>query len=340
MGVYRRKGSRFWWIRVQPPGGGKPIQVSSKTVNKRLAEDIWRKMEREAVEGLHFPDRVSKGMTVAELRASWLRQCATTLPKSVKGYRSFSQHVEAFFGPQQRVTAITRKDVLALQQSRIEARKPDGSPYSGGHVNQVMAALRSMFNHALDLEVIRESPVKRIRTQKQKERDVVWTEDDLRAFVEVADRELGVFLSVAYLTGIRRTALATTEWLQVDLDDGFIGLKADQTKTAQARLVPLTSEAHCVLAFWRAENPGAERVFQSNPQSIGNRFRLARARLGLDHLHIHDLRHSAATNLRRAKVDPLTIAKITGHSTVTAMRRYNHFAEDDLLEAARKRDDL
>ena len=53
-------------------------------------------------------------------------------------------------------------------------------------------------------------------------------------------------------------------------------------------------------------------------------------------LRLHDLRHCAATNLRRAGVDTTTAMKIIGHKSEQMHRRYNTIQTEDLHEAAAK----
>jgi integrase len=57
---------------------------------------------------------------------------------------------------------------------------------------------------------------------------------------------------------------------------------------------------------------------------------------GIEQLRIHDLRHCAATNLRRAGVDTVTAMKIVGHKSEKMHRRYNSVQESDLANAAAK----
>ena len=52
--------------------------------------------------------------------------------------------------------------------------------------------------------------------------------------------------------------------------------------------------------------------------------------------HFHDLRHCAATNLRRAGVDTTTAMQIIGHKSPLMWKRYNSAAESDLIAAAKK----
>ncbi len=59
-------------------------------------------------------------------------------------------------------------------------------------------------------------------------------------------------------------------------------------------------------------------------------------RVGIKDFSSHDLRHCAATNLRRAGVDPVTAMRIVGHQSDRMHRRYNNVNEADLLMAVAK----
>ncbi len=65
-------------------------------------------------------------------------------------------------------------------------------------------------------------------------------------------------------------------------------------------------------------------------------FKTACRKAEIADLRFHDLRHCAATNLRRAGVDTLTAMKIVGHKSEKMHRRYNSVSEEDLTKAAGK----
>ena len=64
--------------------------------------------------------------------------------------------------------------------------------------------------------------------------------------------------------------------------------------------------------------------------------RTACKKAGIQNLRFHDLRHCAATNLRRAGVDTTTAMQIIGHKSPLMWKRYNTVAESDLHAAAKK----
>ena len=49
-------------------------------------------------------------------------------------------------------------------------------------------------------------------------------------------------MKLAYHTGMRRGEILNLKWDRVDLKEGFIRLRPEDTKTTEGRLVPLNQE--------------------------------------------------------------------------------------------------
>ncbi len=58
------------------------------------------------------------------------------------------------------------------------------------------------------------------------------------------------------------------------------------------------------------------------------------AAAGIDDLHPHRLRHTAATRWLRAGVDIVTVAELLGHSLVETTRLYTRPTAADMVSAA------
>lgn len=130
---------------------------------------------------------------------------------------------------------------------------------------------------------------------------------------------------------------------QVDLDRRL--LRLDDTKNGERRVLPLTDTAVAavgpVVAGKRADQPiflpRMRKTYQTIPsQAFRESFRAARRRAGLPHLHLHDLRHTAASRLIMAGVDLRTLAAILGHRTLQMVMRYTHLNIDHLRAAVGK----
>lgn len=65
-------------------------------------------------------------------------------------------------------------------------------------------------------------------------------------------------------------------------------------------------------------------------------FERARAKAGLPHIHFHDKRHSAASEMINAGVDLYTVGRVLGHKDARSTKRYSHLLLDTLKKAVDK----
>jgi len=97
------------------------------------------------------------------------------------------------------------------------------------------------------------------------------------------------------------------------------------SKNGEPRIVPMHPRVRCCAGIALGTR------FQT-----GYHFRAARAVVGLDGLHFHDLRHSAASAMVNAGVPLFTIGAILGHKSRASTGRYSHL-ETETLRAAIER---
>jgi integrase len=128
--------------------------------------------------------------------------------------------------------------------------------------------------------------------------------------------------------------------VNVDLQRGFLRVLGAKCKTGEGRTIPLTPEIRDMLielAKVRHLNTNHVFLHEGRPiQRVKRSFMTACRNAGIKDLHFHDLRHCAATNLRRAGVDTVTAMKIVGHKSEKMHRRYNSVSEEHLTKAAGK----
>ena len=96
----------------------------------------------------------------------------------------------------------------------------------------------------------------------------------------------------------------------------------------------MTLEVYRVFTeLWQERRLDTHRVFlyKGKPiRDVKTAFDTACRRAGITNLRLHDLRHTASTNLRRAGVDATTAMKIVGHKSERMHRRYNTVEPEDL----------
>lgn len=97
------------------------------------------------------------------------------------------------------------------------------------------------------------------------------------------------------------------------------------TKNGEPRIVPMHPKL--------ASIADKKLLTQSN---IARHWRKARKVAGMEWLHFHDLRHSAASEMINNDVDLYTVGAVLGHTSGTSTKRYAHLATTALSAAIGK----
>jgi len=186
----------------------------------------------------------------------------------------------------------------------------------------------------------------------------------------VRKNRLEVFLALALTTGMRRGEMLALRWSDVDLVHGSLqilrtvdyiphyGYVETEAKTARGRRkIMLTSFILEMLNSHRAQQMeerykvGDKWIDKNlvfcglkgnyfNPSYLLRVFKKALAAAGLPHMHIHDLRHSAATILLSMNVHPKVVQELLGHSSITiTMDLYSHVLPTMQQDVVDKMDD-
>ncbi|WP_343722339.1 site-specific integrase [Herbaspirillum seropedicae] len=159
-----------------------------------------------------------------------------------------------------------------------------------------------------------------VPTVRNERQEYASRRDMIRLVLAIQNKTVRRAFRILFYSGMR-----LSELLKYKLSGEVFAL-AD-TKNGSPRMVPV----HPRIKY-------AARVFdQSIPKiTIQANFRKARERTGLDHLHLHDLRHSAASELINAGVDLYTVGRVLGHKDSRSTQRYAHLAIGTLTDAVAK----
>lgn len=161
----------------------------------------------------------------------------------------------------------------------------------------------------------------------------------------------GVFLGLAYATGLRLNELCHLRWRDVDAQPDRMCIHVVLGKGGKDRLVPLGSDALALLQRWRGaqtrrrgEAQGLAWVFASRTdpaqplydQCAQRWYRAALKAAGITKTGgLHTLRHCYATHLLEAGVDVYTLQQWLGHRHVQTTARYLHLVRPDATVGAR-----
>jgi len=134
-------------------------------------------------------------------------------------------------------------------------------------------------------------------------------------------REILPAIAIGLFAGLRREEIARLDWQQVDFERGFIEVKAPNAKTAQRRLVEMSTSLRAWLRPHRAL-AGAVR-----PSEAIYRERLAEAAktAGITPWPHNALRHSFASFHLAMHEDAAKTALMLGHTESTTL--FKHYRE-------------
>lgn len=153
------------------------------------------------------------------------------------------------------------------------------------------------------------------------ERHVYVTRRQMLQLARAADRtDVRALIRTAFYTGMR-----LGELMRVEVSDGVLHL-AD-TKNGMRRSIPAHPRLSACLRYLPLAAPKI---------TLQRGFQRARAACGLDHVHLHDLRHSAASEMINADVDLYTVGAVLGHKDSRSTQRYAHLKHETLAAAVGK----
>ena len=155
---------------------------------------------------------------------------------------------------------------------------------------------------------------------------------------------------LALNTGLRRGDLFELKWQHVDLGRRQIRkvisksshAKRKAGKKAEAATLPLSDEAHTVLAqLKRQRDPDSDLVFPSpvsgtRLDNVKRGFNTTLKLAKIEDFRFHDLRHTFASRLVMAGVDINTVRELMTHSDIKMTLIYAHLTDDHKAAALEK----
>ena len=299
--------------------------------DKKLAETVLKKIEVEIAEGKHLDKmkefKATSFPEMADLYLEWSKANKRSWDRD----RRTLKHLNAFFG-KYNLHEITP---FFVEKYKNERRK-NVSPRT---VNLELACLRHMFTKALQWELVKDNPVKKVKQFKVNNARVRFlSTDEKMRLREVAGDRLWRIILIAMHTGIRKNALLLLKTEDLNFDRGSIHVSGSNSKNGCTRDIPMTQSAREALEKLREES-NSEYVFtqQKDPTK---RLRCVRTIFikSLDKAHIknfkwHDLRHTFASDLVMAGADLRTVGELLGHKTLAMTLRYAHLSPEHKRKA-------
>lgn len=292
----------------------------------------------EAVEALaaynRNPVALEPGVTFAEIFRRWSAEKFPTVSRATE--KSYQAAFRA-------VPSLHEREFRKLRRADLQnAVDTCGKAYPMLEIISVV--IRGMYqfamqNDLLDRDYSRYLDISRHKPAAPSEPiHKAFAEQEIAALWAVQDAETAARDTIAMIySGLRIGEFLTLLADDIDTETRFITIRAAKTASG-VRRVPIAQKT---LPLWVSIRAERETPPQSSADSrysaySANLTRLC-ASLGIDAHKPHDTRHTTATLLRLAGVDPLVTKRILGHSTADLTERvYTHIPDETLLNAIDK----
>jgi integrase len=331
--LYQQKNSAVWWIKYHR--NGRSFRESTRTTEKRQASRVLAKRLAEINTG-SFVGPTHERITVGELAEDLFRDYRINGRKTTDDVQTrWRLHLEPFLGSR-RVLEVT-SDLVAKY---VDQRQRENA--QNATINREMAALKRMFRIGMYA-----TPPKVFRLPRFPK----LAEDNIRkGFLEDAqykkliayfpDLWFRALVEMGRTYGWRISELINLQVKQVDVDVRTIRLEPGTTKNKNGREVTMTTAVHNLLAQCVAGKSSEDAVFTRSDGKPVRDFRDTWAKAtkaaGVPGLLFHDLRRTAARNLRRAGIAEGVIMKIGGWRTRSVFERYAIVSQTDIADALKK----
>src|SRR5215831_20223411 len=326
-------------LKLAHGGGGQLKRWKVGSVNKTVAKQHEAVIKTRLLTGqIPSPTKVkAQSVTFRQWAEQYLELEQVKKLKSYRMRKDYVRNLINYFSNKP-LGAITPEDVRKYRAQRVG---PNGRSLAVQTINHYHTALVHMFNVARSpqFSLITDNPAAHVpKPNPQNERDRIASPEEWERLKKELAPHIRRLLTLAYDVGPRKSELLNLEWSDVDLRRKEFTLR--RTKNGEVRVVPMTPAVYQVFMELRQERRlDTNRMFlyKGMPvHRIGTAFKAACRRAGITNLRIHDFRHTASTNLRRAGVDTATAMKIVGHKSDRMHRRYNTIEPEDLHQAAAK----
>jgi len=358
--IYKRPDSAVYWLKYSRHG--KPYRESSGETDLRKAEKRLRVRLSEITTGTFIGPQTEK-IKVAELAEDFLREYRINERKSLDDATArWNLHLKPVFAHMKAIE-VSSSSISEYIDNRQKAGAKNAT------INREVAALKRMFRlgqQSTPAKVLRMPHFPHLRENNVRKG---FLEDSQYAKL-VGGTELWfrTLVECGRTYGWRISELLSMKVEQIDLAQRVIRLDPGTTKNNDGREVFMTDDLHHLLSACATGKAAEDSVF-TRPNGIPVRsFREAweKACVGAgvgeflcsdcalpvlagkpcekcngkrtkyNGLIFHDLRRTAARNLRRAGISETVIMKIGGWKTRSVFERYAIVSRGDIVDAMQK----
>jgi len=203
--------------------------------------------------------------------------------------------------------------------------------------NHVCTVSSIVFRYAIEMEYTNINPFANVKRKSAPQRKVVWTEDDVRQFLDTAYstfewRSIGLIVHMAYEWCQRLGDMRLLTWDNLDLEARKLYLeqskrRAEVTLPIEDDLLEMLTQQEQDFGFQQYVVPrtspvqGQYHAYSMERLSKAGRAVMREAGLS-DELRLSDLRRTGTTQMVEAGVSMGQIMSVTGHTNPQSVKPY------------------
>lgn len=353
-GIYRRKGSPYYWVYFTDTAG-KEFRESSKRTSMKEAAEIRTLRIKEVNAALQQSNPVSTvvGTTIAppsdtyatHALSSQLRAFGIPYIAGPKPSMTFEELKTFYLGGQSNkwtrksipyafarlMNHFGNKDIFQITPIELRDYVTQCEQMSGPAVaRQVLQYLRAAMRKAQDLHVLPWGAGEwfgGVDTPPQPDpRKRFFTDVELFRILQCSPKWFQPVVTFATLTGFRREEICRLTWPEVDVDHGFFHLLT--SKNGHSRDVEMLPMVRRMMGRLRNKTGGRNVIFRNasggllNPVYVDEIFLDCHLRAGVEDAEFHDTRRSFASWHAMAGTPIDVISDLMGHMDEESSRFY------------------
>ena len=301
--------------------------TSARNLATEIKGDVIRGIDplEQKIGSLAIPTFAEFVEDFLKLRAKTIR--ATTL-KDYQNY-FFAKYLIPRWG-KIKLDAIGKREIEVFHSSLSKTPRM---------ANRLVVLLNSVFNQAIEWEILIKNPAKGIKKFTEHKRERYLSETEIQKLFETLESEPSKInvaaVKLILLTGSRKGEVLSARWQDFDLENGIWSKPAFLTKQNKSSVIPLNQEA---LQTIKGIERKADCLFyneetKSHIKDLKRFWKGVCQKAGIKEARIHDLRHTFASVLINKGVGLEVIGKLIGHSNIKTTQRYSHLANSALKQA-------
>ena len=336
----RRDGSTAYMAQISIMRDRKMIHRESKTFDRKPAANAWikkREAELEAPGGLEAARTGKRNPTLEDAIDRYIAESERAMGRTkVQVLRTIKTHDIA----SKPCNEITSPDIVEFAATLRATVKPQTVSNYLAHLGAVFSIARPAWGFPLDPRAMQDAQtvLKRLGTtaksgQRDRRPSLAEVDKIIEHFLDRSTRApasspMAMIVAFALFSTRRLEEITRIRWDDLDEAGSRVlvrDMKNPGEKAGNHVWCDLPDPAMRII---RAMPRTAETIFPYAADAISARFTRAMKVLGIEDLHLHDMRHEGVSRLFEMGFTIPRAASVSGHRSWASLKRYTHLRQD------------